>query len=92
MNILVVALCCMFLIAVAVVVSVFHRLKREKIKKLKALETAAAVTHWTKKVIVEPANRPNSGTASTVSGGDSQVGVVMHDSAAVCPDSLEAYF
>ncbi|XP_034235544.1 fibroblast growth factor receptor homolog 1-like isoform X2 [Thrips palmi] len=77
MNVLVAGLCLLFLIAVAVVISIFHRLKREKLKKLKALETAAAVTHWTKKVIVEPANRPNSGAASTVSVGDSQEPLLM---------------
>lgn len=72
MHLMVASLCVAFLIAVGVVISVFHRLKREKLKKLKALETAAAVTHWTKKVIVEPASRPSSGAATAVSGGDSQ--------------------
>lgn len=44
-----------FAVGVVVVIYIFHRLKREKMKKLLAIETAraAVVTQWTKKVIVE---------------------------------------
>lgn len=59
-NLLAGCLCTFFLVAIVVMVSIFRRLKREKLKKLKAIETAraAVVTHWTKKVIVEQPNRP----------------------------------
>ncbi|XP_018351954.1 PREDICTED: fibroblast growth factor receptor homolog 1-like isoform X2 [Trachymyrmex septentrionalis] len=54
-NILAAILCVFFAMGVVVVIYVFHRLKREKMKKLLAIETAraAVVTQWTKKVIVE---------------------------------------
>ncbi|XP_039283347.1 fibroblast growth factor receptor homolog 1 isoform X3 [Nilaparvata lugens] len=54
-NILAVVLCVMFLVCVCIVMNIFRRLKREKLKKLLAIETARAVigTQWTKKVIVE---------------------------------------
>lgn len=45
----------MFFVAAIIVVMIFKKLKREKIKKQLAIETARAVivTHWTKKVTVE---------------------------------------
>ncbi|XP_053615969.1 fibroblast growth factor receptor homolog 1-like isoform X2 [Plodia interpunctella] len=54
-NVLTVVLGAMFLVAAVIVVMIFKKLKREKIKKQLALETARAVivTHWTKKVTVE---------------------------------------
>ncbi|RZF43116.1 hypothetical protein LSTR_LSTR001294 [Laodelphax striatellus] len=54
-NILAVVLCVMFLVCVCIVMNIFRRLKREKLKKLLAIETARAVigTQWTKKIIVE---------------------------------------
>ncbi|XP_018402753.1 PREDICTED: fibroblast growth factor receptor homolog 1-like [Cyphomyrmex costatus] len=54
-NILAAILCVFFAVGVVVVIYIFHRLKREKMKKLLAIETAraAVVTQWTKKVIVE---------------------------------------
>jgi len=54
-NVLAVILCVFFAVGVVVVIYIFHRLKREKMKKLLAIETAraAVVTQWTKKVIVE---------------------------------------
>lgn len=58
-SLLAAGLCTMFLVGVFIMVIIFRSLKREKLKKLKAIETAraAVVTHWTKKVIVEPAHR-----------------------------------
>jgi len=54
-NVLAAILCVFFAVGVVVVIYIFHRLKREKMKKLLAIETAraAVVTQWTKKVIVE---------------------------------------
>nr|KAF7397041.1 hypothetical protein H0235_016578 [Vespula pensylvanica] len=54
-NVLAAVLCVFFAVGVVVVIYIFHRLKREKMKKLLAIETAraAVVTQWTKKVIVE---------------------------------------
>ncbi|XP_070149277.1 fibroblast growth factor receptor homolog 1 isoform X2 [Polyergus mexicanus] len=54
-NVLAAILCLFFALGVIVVIYIFHRLKREKMKKLLAIETAraAVVTQWTKKVIVE---------------------------------------
>lgn len=54
-NILTAVLGAMFFVAAIIVVMVFKKLKREKIKKQLAIETATAVivTHWTKKVTVE---------------------------------------
>ncbi|KOB74358.1 Fibroblast growth factor receptor [Operophtera brumata] len=54
-NILTAVLGAMFFVAAIIVVMVFKKLKREKIKKQLAIETARAVivTHWTKKVVVE---------------------------------------
>ncbi|CAK1593714.1 unnamed protein product [Parnassius mnemosyne] len=54
-NILTAVLGAMFLVAALIVVMIFKKLKREKIKKQLAIETARAVivTHWTKKVTVE---------------------------------------
>lgn len=47
------------------VIYIFHRLKREKMKKLLAIETAraAVVTQWTKKVIVEKQKLVNAQNA-----------------------------
>lgn len=52
----------LFVTAVAGIVWSYHRLKREKMKKLLAIETAraAVVTQWTKKVIVEKQNLMNA--------------------------------
>ncbi|KDR22672.1 Basic fibroblast growth factor receptor 1, partial [Zootermopsis nevadensis] len=59
-NIVAVVLCTLFLAGVVIMIAIFHRLKikREKMKKLLAIETAraAVVTQWTKKVIVEKQN------------------------------------
>ncbi|XP_072933548.1 fibroblast growth factor receptor homolog 1-like isoform X2 [Epargyreus clarus] len=54
-NILTAVLGAMFFVAAIIVVMIFKKLKREKIKKELAIETARAVivTHWTKKVTVE---------------------------------------
>ncbi|XP_028157928.1 fibroblast growth factor receptor homolog 1-like isoform X1 [Ostrinia furnacalis] len=54
-NILTAVLGAAFFVAAIIVVMVFKKLKREKIKKQLAIETARAVivTHWTKKVTVE---------------------------------------
>ncbi|XP_011300094.1 fibroblast growth factor receptor homolog 1 isoform X2 [Fopius arisanus] len=61
-NILAAVLFVLFAIGVVVVIYVFQRLKREKMKKLLAIETAraAVVTQWTKKVIVEKQNLVNA--------------------------------
>ncbi|XP_011501661.1 PREDICTED: fibroblast growth factor receptor homolog 1-like [Ceratosolen solmsi marchali] len=61
-NILATVLFIFFAVGVVVVIYIFHRLKREKMKKLLAIETAraAVVTQWTKKVIVEKQNLVNS--------------------------------
>lgn len=54
-NILTTVLGAMFFVAAIIVVMIFKKLKREKIKKQLAIDTARAVivTHWTKKVTVE---------------------------------------
>lgn len=54
-NILTAVLGAMFFVAAIIVVMIFKRLKREKLKKQLAIETVRAVivTHWTKKVTVE---------------------------------------
>ncbi|KAL6263768.1 hypothetical protein P5V15_003852 [Pogonomyrmex californicus] len=54
-NVLAGILCVFFAVGVVVVIYIFHRLKREKMKKLLAIETAraAVVTQWKKKVVVE---------------------------------------
>lgn len=61
-NVLAAILCVFFAFGVVVVIYIFHRLKREKMKKLLAIETAraAVVTQWTKKVIVEKQNLLNA--------------------------------
>lgn len=63
-NIVAVGLCTLFLAGVVIMIAIFHRLKikREKMKKLLAIETAraAVVTQWTKKVIVEKQNLANT--------------------------------
>ncbi|XP_014481673.1 PREDICTED: fibroblast growth factor receptor homolog 1-like isoform X2 [Dinoponera quadriceps] len=61
-NVLAAVLCVFFAFGVVVVIYIFHRLKREKMKKLLAIETAraAVVTQWTKKVIVEKQNLVNA--------------------------------
>ncbi|XP_057340805.1 fibroblast growth factor receptor homolog 1-like isoform X1 [Microplitis mediator] len=61
LNILAAVLFVFFAVGVVVVIYIFQRLKREKMKKLLAIETArAAVVHqWTKKVIVEKQNLGN---------------------------------
>ncbi|XP_044003439.1 fibroblast growth factor receptor homolog 1-like isoform X1 [Aphidius gifuensis] len=62
LNILAAVLFVFFAVGVVVVIYIFHRLKREKMKKLLAIETAraAVVTQWTKKVIVEKQNLINA--------------------------------
>ncbi|XP_072767727.1 fibroblast growth factor receptor homolog 1 isoform X2 [Anoplolepis gracilipes] len=64
-NILAAILCVFFALGVIVVIYIFHRLKREKMKKLLAIETAraAVVTQWTKKVIVEKQKLVNAQNA-----------------------------
>ncbi|XP_014604411.1 PREDICTED: fibroblast growth factor receptor homolog 1-like isoform X1 [Polistes canadensis] len=61
-NVLAAVLCVFFAVGVIVVIYIFHRLKREKMKKLLAIETAraAVVTQWTKKVIVEKTKQVNA--------------------------------
>uniref|UniRef100_A0A1B6CPE6 receptor protein-tyrosine kinase n=1 Tax=Clastoptera arizonana TaxID=38151 RepID=A0A1B6CPE6_9HEMI len=61
-NILIGILCTMFLLGVCIMMNVFRRLKREKLKKLLAIETAraAVVTQWTKKVVVEKQTLANA--------------------------------
>lgn len=61
-NVLAAVLFVFFAVGVVVVIYIFHRLKREKMKKLLAIETAraAVVTQWTKKVIVEKQNLVNA--------------------------------
>lgn len=61
-NVLAAILCVFFAVGVVVVIYIFHRLKREKMKKLLAIETAraAVVTQWTKKVIVEKQKLANA--------------------------------
>ncbi|XP_008545784.1 fibroblast growth factor receptor homolog 1 isoform X2 [Microplitis demolitor] len=61
LNILAAVLFVFFAVGVVVVIYIFQRLKREKMKKLLAIETAraAVVTQWTKKVIVEKQNLVN---------------------------------
>lgn len=61
-NILAGVLCTMFLLGVCIMMNIFRRLKREKLKKLLAIETAraAVVTQWTKKVIVEKQTLANA--------------------------------
>ena len=62
LDILAAILCVFFGVGVVVVIYIFQRLKREKMKKLLAIETAraAVVTQWTKKVIVEKQNLVNA--------------------------------
>lgn len=57
----------MFFVAAIIVIMIFKKLKREKIKKQLAIETARAVivTHWTKKVTVE---KPQVNGAPTAPG------------------------
>ncbi|XP_046685645.1 fibroblast growth factor receptor homolog 1-like isoform X2 [Homalodisca vitripennis] len=59
-------LCTMFLLGICIMMNVFRRLKREKLKKILAIETAraAVVTQWTKKVIVEKQTLANDQDAS----------------------------
>ncbi|XP_031784638.1 fibroblast growth factor receptor homolog 1 isoform X2 [Nasonia vitripennis] len=61
-NVLVAVLFIFFAVGIVVVIYSYHRLKREKMKKLLAIETAraAVVTQWTKKVIVEKQNLVNA--------------------------------
>lgn len=61
-NVLVSVLFISFAVGFVVVIYSCHRLKREKMKKLLAIETAraAVVTQWTKKVIVEKQNLVNA--------------------------------
>ncbi|XP_033207757.1 fibroblast growth factor receptor 3-like isoform X3 [Belonocnema kinseyi] len=61
-NILAAVLIVFFAFGGIVVGYIYHRLKREKMKKLLAIETAraAVVTQWTKKVIVEKQNLVNA--------------------------------
>lgn len=64
-NILAAILCLFFAVGVFVVIYIFRRLKREKMKKLLAIETAraAVVTQWTKKVIIEKQKLVNAQNA-----------------------------
>ncbi|KAI5644805.1 protein tyrosine kinase domain-containing protein [Phthorimaea operculella] len=66
-NILTAVLGAMFFVAAIIVVMIFKKLKREKIKKQLAIETARAVivTHWTKKVVVEKPQISGSNTDIT---------------------------
>lgn len=66
-NILTAVLGAMFFVAAIIVVMIFKKLKREKIKKQLAIETARAVivTHWTKKVVVE---KPTSNGSPATTG------------------------
>ncbi|XP_077290704.1 fibroblast growth factor receptor homolog 1-like [Arctopsyche grandis] len=66
-NVLSVILFSMVILATGVVVCIFKKLKREKMKKHLAIETARAVvvTHWTKKVTVEKQNLENGNTGGT---------------------------
>lgn len=68
-NILTAVLGAMFFVAAIIVVMIFKKLKREKIKKQLAIETARAVivTHWTKKVVVE--KQGLNGTPTTTGDG-----------------------
>ncbi|XP_043460823.1 fibroblast growth factor receptor homolog 1-like isoform X2 [Leptopilina heterotoma] len=61
-NVLAAVLIVFFAFGGIVVGYIYHRLKREKMKKLLAIETAraAVVTQWTKKVIVEKQNLVNA--------------------------------
>ena len=61
-------LCAMFFIGVVTFFCVMKKLKREKLKKQLAKETArkVVVTHWTKKIIVERTKLENSNTGDTV--------------------------
>ncbi|KAK0165333.1 hypothetical protein PV328_003853 [Microctonus aethiopoides] len=61
-NVLAAVLFVSFAVGIVVVIYIFQRLKREKMKKLLAIETAraAVVTQWTKKVIVEKQNLVNA--------------------------------
>uniref|UniRef100_A0A8D8VDX5 receptor protein-tyrosine kinase n=1 Tax=Cacopsylla melanoneura TaxID=428564 RepID=A0A8D8VDX5_9HEMI len=54
-TILVGVLCATFFLGVCIVLNVFRRLKREKLKKMLAIETAKAAigAQWTKKIIIE---------------------------------------
>ncbi|XP_011254082.1 fibroblast growth factor receptor homolog 1 isoform X2 [Camponotus floridanus] len=64
-NVLAAILCLFFAVGVFVVIYIFRRLKREKMKKLLAIETAraAVVTQWTKKVIIEKQKLVNAQNA-----------------------------
>lgn len=68
-NVVTAVLGAMFFIAAIIVVMIFKKLKREKIKKQLAIETARAVivTHWTKKVVVEKPQM--NGTTNTTEEG-----------------------
>lgn len=68
-NIVTAVLGAMFFIAAIIVVMIFKKLKREKIKKQLAIETARAVivTHWTKKVVVEKPQM--NGSSNTTEDG-----------------------
>lgn len=63
-NVMAILLFILFVVGVVIMLFVFHRLKikRKKMKKLLAIETAraAVVTQWTKKVIVEKQNLANA--------------------------------
>lgn len=81
-NILAGVLCTMFLIAMIIVICIFKKLKREKMKKHLAIETARAVvvTHWTKKVTVEKQNLENGQTTGAVTEPlVSEIYLFLHD-------------
>ncbi|XP_059486028.1 fibroblast growth factor receptor homolog 1-like isoform X2 [Neocloeon triangulifer] len=64
-----------FLIAIIITIAMIRRLKREKMKKLLAIENAraAVVTQWIKKVIVEKQNL----NQADASGSHHDVGLMM---------------
>ncbi|XP_020288431.1 fibroblast growth factor receptor homolog 1-like isoform X2 [Pseudomyrmex gracilis] len=64
-NVLAATLCVFFAVGAIVVLFIFRRLKREKMKKLIAVETARAAirTQWSKKVIVEKQKLVNAQNA-----------------------------
>ncbi len=54
-RLIVIVVCLAFLAAtfLVVVILTYRRMKREKMKKLKAIQSAQAITAWTKKIIIE---------------------------------------
>lgn len=54
--IIVVCVSCLALVFLVTVILTYGRMRRERQKKLKAIENAKAITAWTKKIIVERSN------------------------------------